>query len=405
MFKLYFTVNEVEEKVMSSIPVENVFSKSFSNVNENDPLSKCLELFKRKMPPVIAVLDDKGKYAGVISRRWVIRSRLDPATTKVKTLMRPAPKVSKEFSLSKTARLMIESGVRQLPVFEKNKLLGFVTDEDIIHGAVTQDWGNTPVEKVMTKAPQVIEANRSVGAVLSLFREHGFSHVPVVDEGKLAGIISIQDIIEQIFQPRQRQTLGEIVGEKVPVLSIPAKGIMAQPVITVAPEASLREAEEKMHAQNVSCLVVLSKERLAGIVTKLDFLEPISQLETVERKLTVQFAVKGVAINPDQQGFMMDEFEAFARKYKDALKLGTLFVYMKTHGTNHKGVPLLHCRLQLRTVRGAFFSSSEGFGVESTFRVALDRLEKRLLRSKELSYNPKYARDFLRKVGMPQEEL
>ncbi len=389
---------------MNSIPVENVFSKSFSTVNENDPLSKCLELFKKETPPVIAVLDGKGKYAGVISRRWMTRSRLDPSTAKVKSLMRPAPKVSKEVSLGKAARLMIESGVRQLPVFEKNRLVGFVTDENIIHGAVTQEWGNTTVEKIMTKAPQVIEGNRSVGAVLSLFREHGVSHVPVVDEGKLAGIISIQDIIEQIFQPRQKQTLGEIVGEKVPVLSIPAKGIMAQPVITVTSDTSLREAEEKMHAQNVSSLVVLSKDRLAGILTKLDFLEPISQLETVVRKLTVQFGVKGVTINPDQQGFMIDEFEAFARKYKDALELGTLFVYMKTHGTNHKGVPLLHCRLQLRTVRGSFFSSSEGFGVESTFRVALNRLDKRLLRSKELSYNPKYARDFLRKVGMPQEE-
>jgi predicted transcriptional regulator len=390
---------------MSVIPVENVFSKSFSTVNENDPLSKCLELFKKEMPPVIAVLDAKGKYAGVISRRWVLRSRLDPSTTKVKSLMRPAPRVSKEVSLSKAARLIIESGIRQLPVLEKNRLVGFVTDEDIIHGAVTQEWGNTAVEKIMTKAPQVIEANRSVGAVLSLFREHSVSHVPVVDQGKLVGIISIQDIIEHMFQPRQKQTLGEIVGEKVPVLSIPAKGIMAQPVITVAFDASLREAEEKMHKQNVSCLVVLSKERMAGIVTKLDFLEPISQLETVARKLTVQFGVKGVTINPDQQGFMMEEFETFARKYKDALGVGTLFVYMKTHGTNHKGVPLLHCRLQLRTAKGSFFSSSEGFGVESTFRVALDRLDKRLLRSKELSYNPKYARDFLRKVGMPQEEI
>ena len=390
---------------MSAIPVENVFSKSYSTVNENDPLSKCLELFKKEMPPVIAVLNAKGKYAGVISRRWVVRSRLDPSTTKVKSLMRPAPRVSKTVSLSKAARLMIESGVRQLPVFEKNRLVGFVTDEDIIHGAVTQEWGNTAVETIMTKAPQVIEANRSVGAVLSLFREHGVSHVPVVDQGKLVGIISIQDIIEQIFQPRQKQTLGEIVGEKVPVLSIPAKGIMAQPVISVASDASLREAADKMHKHNVSCLVVLSKERLSGIVTKLDFLEPISQLEIVARKLKVQFGVKGVEINPDQKGFMMDEFETFVHKYREALGVGTMFVYMKTHGTNHKGVPLLHCRLQLRTSKGSFFSSSEGFGVESTFRVALDRLDKRLLRSKELSYNPKYARDFLRKVGMPQEEL
>lgn len=390
---------------MSSISVEDVFSKNFSTVSENDALSKCLDLFKKEMPPVLAVLDDKGKYVGVIARRWVIRSRLDLATVKVRTLMRPAPKVSLDFSLSKVVKLMIENGIRQLPVFEKNKLLGFVTDENIIHGAVTQEWGNTAIEKIMTKAPHTIEANRSVGAVLSLFREQGISHVPVIDDGKLAGIISIQDILEHIFQPQRRQTLGEIVGEKVPLISVSAKGIMRKPVITVSPETSLKEAEKKMHDFDISCLVVTAKEKLVGIATKLDFLEPISQMEKAKRKLAIQFGVKGIAINPDQQGFMMDEFDSFARKYQDALESGTLFVYIKTHGASHKGVPLIHCRLQLKTVKGSFFSSGEGWGVESTFRVALDRLDRRLLRSKELAYNPKYARDFLRKMGMPQEEL
>jgi CBS domain-containing protein len=389
-------------KGMSVIPVRSVFVQGFSSVNENDSVSQCLEFFKREKPPVLAVLDDKGKYVGVISRRWVVRVRLDPAAAKVKSLMRSAPRVSPEVSLSKAARLMIESGVRQLPVFEKAKLLGFVTDEDIIHGAVTQEWGNVAVEKIMTRAPQVIDANRSVGAVLSLFREHGVSHVPVMDEGKLVGIVSIQDVIEKVFQPRQRQTLGETVGEKVPVLSIPAKGIMAKPVVTVQFDTSLKDAEKVMHDRDVSCLVVFSGGRLIGIVTKLDFLEPISQLEAAERKLAVQFGVKGIAINPDQQGYMMDEFESFARKYSDALDSGTLFVYIKTHGTNHRGVPLIHCRLQLRTANGSFFSSGEGFGVEPTFRVALDRLDKRLLRSKELASNPKYAQDYLRKIGIQE---
>lgn len=390
---------------MSSISVKDVFSRKFSTVYENDPLSKCLELFRKETPPVLAVLDDKNKYVGVIARRWIIRSRLEPITAKVKTLMRPAPKATPELSLSKAARLMIEGGVRQLPVFEKAKLSGFVTDEDIIHGAVIQEWGNTQIEKIMTRAPHTIEANRSVGAVLSLFREQDISHAPVIENGKLVGIISTQDIIEQIFQPQERQTLGDIVGGKVQVLSIPAKGIMKSPVVTATPETSLKEAEKKMHDLNIHCLVVTSKENLVGIVTKLDYLEPISQIETAERKLAVQFGVKGTAINPDQQGFMMDEFDSFARKYQDAFQSGTLFVYIKTHGTNHKGVPLIHCRLQLRTVKGSFFSSGEGWGVESTFRVALDRLDRRLLRSKELSYNPKYARDYLRKIGLPQEEL
>ncbi|HLE75667.1 MAG TPA: CBS domain-containing protein [Candidatus Bathyarchaeia archaeon] len=391
--------------MMSSISVKDVCSKGFSTVYESDALSRCLDLFKKEVPPVLAVLNDRGKYVGVIARRWIIRSRLDPATTKVKTLVRPAPKVDPDVPLSKAAKLMIESGVRQLPVFEGKKLLGFVTDENIIHGVVTQEWGSTEIKEIMTKAPYVIEANRSVGAVLSLFREHGISHVPVVDEGKLAGIISLQDIIEQVFQPRHRQTLGEIVGEKVPMLNIPAKGIMTYPVITVQPETTLKEAEKKMHDFDVSCLPVVAKERLVGIVTKLDFLEPISQMEVSERKFTVQFAVKDVKVNPDEQSFMMNEFDTFIRKYKDVFETGTLFAYIKTHGTNYKGVPLIHCRLQLRTVRGSFFSSGEGWGVEPTFRVALDRLDKRILRSKELEHDPTYARDYLRKVGFPQEIL
>ena len=387
---------------MRSNQIKNIFKEGFSAVKENDSVSKCLELFKRENPPVLAVLNAKGKYSGVISRRSVIRTRLDPVVTKVKSLTRSVPRVALNTSLSKAAKLMIESGVRQLPVFEKNELLGFVTDEDIIHGAVTQEWGNFLIEKIMTKTPQVIESDRSVGAVLSLFREYGISHVPVMDKGKLVGIISIMDVIERVFQPRQRQRHGDIVGEKVPMLSIPSKGIMSHPVITVQPDSSLKDAEKKMHDHNLSCLVVLSKGRLVGIVTKLDFLEPISQMEIHDKKIAMQFAVKGLMINPDQQKFMMEDFESFARKYRDALKSGTLFIYMKTHGANQRGIPLIHCRLQLRTLKRSFFSSGEGFGVESTFRVALNRLDKRLLRSKELAYDPKYAKDYLRKIGIQE---
>src|SRR3989304_2309422 len=406
MFKFYLIHNEGRGNLMMNpISVKAVLSKVFSTVNENDALSRCLELFKKEMPPVLAVMNEKGKYSGVIARRWINRSRLDPATTKVKTLMRPAPKLDPEVSLSKAARLMIESGVRQLPVFEKNKLVGFVTDEDIIHGAVTQEWGGNEVKEIMTKAPTVIEGNRSVGAGLALFREHGISHVPVVEQGKLIGIISIHDVSEQVFQPRQKQTVGEIIGEKIPLLNIPAKGIMASPVITVQPDTTLKEAEKKMHDHNISCLAIVSANRLTGIVTKLDFLELISQQQAVDRKFTIQFSVKDIKVNPDEQSFMMAEFANFVRKYEDIFKIGTLSAYIKTHGTNHKGLPLIHCRLQLRTGKGAFYSSSEGWGVDTMFRVALDRLDKRILRSKEVEDDPRYARDYLRKIGFPQGEL
>ncbi len=141
--------------------VEDVFSKGFLEVHENDTLSSCLSLFKKETPPVLAVIDSNGSYKGVISRKSIIRSSLAASETKVKTLMRPAPAVTLKDPLSKVAKLMIESEIRQLPVYSEEKLLGFVTDEDVIHGAVNEQWGNTHVEEIMTKKPFVIEEDES----------------------------------------------------------------------------------------------------------------------------------------------------------------------------------------------------------------------------------------------------
>jgi CBS domain-containing protein/ribosome-associated translation inhibitor RaiA len=392
------------EAVISSV-VKDVFSEGFVNVSENATLSECLMLFRKEMPPVLAVLDNDGGYKGVLTRRWIIRSRLNPSRTKVKKLMRPAPRVNLHDPLSKVARLMIESETRQLPVYSEEKLLGFVTDEDIIHGAVMQKWGNMQVEKIMTKEPFVIEEDESVGAVLSLFREEGISHMPILRDGKLVGLVSIHDVIEHIFQPKQRQTVGEIVGEKVPVLSIPAKGIMTKPVITVLPETRLKDAAKKMHKFDSSSLVVVRKRSPVGIVTKRDFLEPIAQMEKPIRRLTVQFSIKDVEIDEIQRSFIMDDFESFAHRYRKKLQSGTLFVYVKTHGTNYKGDQLIHCRLQLRTARGSFFSSSEGWSIEKVFRLALDKLERRILKSKELPYDREFARTYLRRLRFPLTEL
>ena len=390
-----------------SVSAKDIFSKGFNSVQDNDPLSRSLEAFKKGMPPVLAVLDEKGKYVGMITRRAILRSRLDPTVAKVRSLMQVAPQVGVDVSVSELAKLMIGSGMRQLPLFDKGKLLGFVTDENVIHAAVADGWGKTDVEKVMTRAPHTLESNRSVGAVLGLMREYGISHVPIMEGGKLAGMVSVEDILESIYWPQRRQTLGDIVGEKIETLGVAVKGIMSNPVVTVDPKATLRAAEQQMHDHDVSCVAVVANDRLVGVVTKLDFLEPISQLGAeAQRKLTIQFGTKGVDVTADQQAFMMNEFDSFSHRFTEAFQLGTLFVYMKSHGDNGvRDTPLVHCRLQFRTARGTFFAASEGWGIEPTFRVALVRLERRLLRSKELlAYNPKYAKDYLRKIGLPSEE-
>ncbi|MCW4029147.1 MAG: CBS domain-containing protein [Candidatus Bathyarchaeota archaeon] len=388
-----------------SATAKDIYAQQFNTVYENDSASRCLEGFKKGLPPVIAVLDDKDHYLGMVSRRSVLRSRLDLSRTKVRSLMTVAPEVAPTDSLGRIAKLMIGSGVRQLPVIERGRLVGFVTDESVIHSVVGAGWGSNKLESIMTRAPHTLEANRSVGAVLSLMREFGISHVPIIEKGKLAGLISLQDILQNLYFPQRRMGNQDVAGEHIETLGVPAKGIMSSPVITASPQTLLREAEVSMHNHDISCLCVTDEERLVGIVTKLDFLESISQLETPERRFTIQFGVKDVEVSPDQQQYMMTEFDSFTNRFQETFQTGSLFVYIKSHrGTNLRDTPMVHCRLQFRTARGSFFATGEGWGVEPTFKVALDRLERRLLRSKELISNPKYGRDYLRKMGLPEEE-
>lgn len=375
--------------VVVSKAVKDVYSQSFASVHEDDMLSHCLSHFENRNQQVLAVLDVEGKYKGVLAKRWVIRSMVDPSTTKVRTLMRTAPVVGLDDPLGKVARLMIESAVMQLPVFRGEELVGFVTDESVIHGAVTESWGNLKVQEIMTRKPFLIEKDEPVGSVFHLFREHDISHEPVISNGKLAGIISIHDIIKHLYERMEREPQ---TARKINPLSIPVRTLMMKRVITASPDTRLKIAEKKMHEFNISSLVIVTKGKVQGIVTKRDFLEPIAQFESPEPKLTVQFSAKDVEIDGMQKGFLLEEFDSFARKFGETLKQGTLFVYFKTHGANYKGKQLIHCRLQLRAGQASFFSSNESWDVEQVFCLALHRLETQILRSKETKYDPELAR-------------
>jgi CBS domain-containing protein len=385
--------------------VKDFFTGDFVSILEDDTISKCFHLFKEGMPPVLAVFDEENKYRGVLARRWIIRSTFDPLTTKVKKIMRIAPSVNISDSLNRVSRLMIESEIRQLPVYSGEKLLGFVTDEDVIQSKIIGKWGYTKVSEIMTKKPFIVNNRDSIGTVLSLFREHDISHIPVVSDRKLVGIVSIHDIIVNIFQPRQRQARGEMLGKKIPVLNMYVEGIMTKPAITVFPETRIRKAVDIMKKFNISSLVVVKQAIPVGILTKRDLLEPISQLERISRKFTIQFSIKDVIINEIKKGFIMDEFDSFTKRYSKTLGNGKLFVYMKTHGMIFKGEQLVHCRLKLRTRKGSFFSSNEGYGVEQTFHIALDRLESQILSSKKFEHNPKFVENYLKRIRFPLNDL
>lgn len=98
-------------------------------------------------------------------------------------------------TVREAAQRMARRKVRSTLVMEEGKLLGIFTGTDLISRvvAVGRDPNKTLLQKVMTKDPETIPAQESAIEALRRMQRGHFRHLPVVDNGKVVGILSRRD--------------------------------------------------------------------------------------------------------------------------------------------------------------------------------------------------------------------
>ncbi len=383
--------------------ISEITLSEYEKIDKNEQLSAAISRLKKIEPPALIVEDSKGNYQGVIIRRRLRKSRVDPTSSKVEKQMITLPSIQHTETLAEAARLMIEVQTPILPVFSGEKHIGFISVQDIITQGTDEEWNSIPLESIMTKNPLSARRDDTVARILDLFRTYGISHLPVKDDGKLVGIVSIHDIFSIIFKSMTRQKEGfsqldrgghgERAGETSNLLHIPVSSVMSSPVIAAKPTETLSDAHRKMREYNISSVVVVDDDRVTGIVTKRDLLEPIAQRGMESRRIRVQFSMKpGIRMTEEERKAMQRKFESFSKRYRDVVGVGDLFVYLKRHGSISKGNQLIQCRLQFRTAHTQYYSSAEAWSVEETYSLALDRLERRIIEHKETKLSEKHSR-------------
>jgi CBS domain-containing protein len=97
-------------------------------------------------------------------------------------------------SLVEAARRMNERRVGAVVVTEGNRLVGIVTERDILR-AVATGGVDRPVAEAMTHSPETIGPDESAGQAAALMIHGGFRHLPVVDGGDVVGMVSIRDLV------------------------------------------------------------------------------------------------------------------------------------------------------------------------------------------------------------------
>ncbi|MGH9878302.1 MAG: CBS domain-containing protein, partial [Nitrososphaerales archaeon] len=137
---------------VSEIMVTDVYT-----LDAEDTIAKAYSLMEDKSISQVPVVDGSGRYSGMIFAKQLLSSSAQPYS-KLKSFVANTSTVNPEFDVEKAAQLVIGSGNRALPVVAKGKLVGIVSETDLVQ---TADFGHAAVDEVMSGAI-VIEEDSSL---------------------------------------------------------------------------------------------------------------------------------------------------------------------------------------------------------------------------------------------------
>lgn len=129
---------------------------------------------------------------------------------KVRDVMHPgAETVRPGDTVKRAASLMQAVDVGPLPVCDGDRLVGMITDRDITVRAVAagRDPASTPVRDAMTPDIVYVGADQDVDEAIELMRQHEVRRLPVIDCGRLVGMVALADLARKTDEHRQAAAL------------------------------------------------------------------------------------------------------------------------------------------------------------------------------------------------------
>jgi acetoin utilization protein AcuB len=127
------------------------------------------------------------------------------------------------------------------------------------------------VKQIMTEKVITVAPTDSLRHADERLMQGRFRHLPVIEAGRLVGIVSDRDIRVPLFLNSRENALLMMEQKQV-------RQIMRQPVITVSPLMAAEQAAAIMYENRVGCLPVVENDDLVGIITESDIFRTFIQV-------------------------------------------------------------------------------------------------------------------------------
>lgn len=113
--------------------------------------------------------------------------------------------VGADDSVYEAIKLMAEKGIGALVVTDGDSIAGIITERDYARKVVLMDRSSkaTPVRDIMSKAVRFVRPDQTTDDCMALMTERRMRHLPVIENDRLVGMVSIGDLVKNIIAEQQ----------------------------------------------------------------------------------------------------------------------------------------------------------------------------------------------------------
>jgi len=328
------TVNRIygHLNVIRSIPVRDLMDPPIM-------ISKDVALSK-----IISTLDETNSYDVFIELSGKIGAFTIRDTIGIKDITTPRPslvgkiipELNRDSVISEAARIMSHYRMRTLPVVHNGKIEGQVSARrivELISKHLAESKLRIVASNIMTSDPIVIDCHKTVSAARSIMKRRRIDHLPVVDNGRLVGIITSSDIMK-VMLPSERigkKSVG--IDNAEDRFSIEVSGLANDDVITANVDESLQVVCDRMiNAGSTYCIIRVWDE-IQGIITYRDIVALLGE----KMEEDIPMFIVGLPDEPFDAELAKSKFTNITRFLRKI----------------HPDIEEARCHIKLRSVQGA----------------------------------------------------
>ena len=123
--------------------------------------------------------------------------------------------INPDISIREASKVMSQHNIGSLLVLDDEKLVGILTERDILNlVAKGENLDEVKVKDVMSRNVITIESDKKIEDAVDLMLKHKIKKLPVMESGKIVGIITTSDII--VAEPKLIEAIASLISLRIP---------------------------------------------------------------------------------------------------------------------------------------------------------------------------------------------